>query len=57
MLGYGREVEVVEPAALREEIRAEAEAVSQNLGPRRRPPIAVTFPDRVRRYKNARARR
>jgi predicted DNA-binding transcriptional regulator YafY len=35
ILGFGREAEVVEPAALREAIRQEAEAVAQALGPSR----------------------
>jgi predicted DNA-binding transcriptional regulator YafY len=36
ILGYGVEAEVVEPAGLREALRAEAEALSAMLAPRRR---------------------
>ena len=41
ILGYGTEAEVVEPAALREAIRREAEALASKLLPGRRSPVAV----------------
>jgi predicted DNA-binding transcriptional regulator YafY len=43
ILGFGPEAEVVEPAALREALRRDAEALAQRLAPRRRPPSAASL--------------
>jgi predicted DNA-binding transcriptional regulator YafY len=51
VLSYGPEVEVLEPASLREEIRKEAEAVARTLAPGRRPPVAVSSSVTDQRYK------
>lgn len=52
ILGYGTQAEIVEPAALREAIRREAEAVAALLVPGRRP-LAATRPGEGGRAKRA----
>lgn len=44
ILGYGVQAEVLEPASLREALRAEAEAMVKRLAPRRRPLAASSLP-------------
>jgi predicted DNA-binding transcriptional regulator YafY len=52
ILGYGVQAEVLEPASLREALRAEAAALAERLGPRRRP-LAVAEAPRARRSSRA----
>ena len=42
ILGFGSEAEVMEPAALREALRLDAEALARKLAPQRRPPVHVS---------------
>jgi len=49
ILGFGHEAEVVTPAALREALRRETEALARSLVPRRLPPAAVPGPPLERR--------
>ena len=44
LLGFGSEAEVIEPAALREALRLEAEALARKLAPARRSPRAISLP-------------
>ena len=44
ILGFGSEAEVLEPAALREALRRDAEALARNLAPQWRPPVPVPLP-------------
>jgi len=53
VLGFGREVQVLEPTALRDAIRGEAEALLRQPGAQRRPAIAAPRP--VRRPPRAKA--
>jgi hypothetical protein len=41
ILGYGVQAEVLEPASLREALRAEATALADRLAPQRRPLAAA----------------
>ena len=43
ILGFGSEAEVLEPAALRETLRQDAEALARRLAPRRVPPAAIAL--------------
>jgi predicted DNA-binding transcriptional regulator YafY len=49
VLGYGVQAEVIEPASLREALRAKAEALAARLGPGR-PPLAAAPPSRESRF-------
>jgi predicted DNA-binding transcriptional regulator YafY len=42
ILGYGRDVELVEPAMLREQLRADAESAARRLAPMRKPAAAIS---------------
>lgn len=44
ILGFGSETEVLEPAALRDALRREAEALARKLAPQRRLPMRVPLP-------------
>jgi hypothetical protein len=58
ILGYGTDAEVVEPDALREALRQEAESLARVLTPGRRPLAAVApAPRPERRGRPARAKR
>ncbi|MFQ5897857.1 MAG: helix-turn-helix transcriptional regulator [Candidatus Methylomirabilia bacterium] len=43
LLGFGSDAEVIEPAALREALRAQAEALVRKVTPIRRPPRAISL--------------
>ena len=48
LLGFGPDAEVVEPGALREALRLQAEATARNMAPTKRPPQAVRLPESAR---------
>ena len=45
ILGFGSEAEVLEPAALREALRRDAEALAKKLAPQRVPPAPMSLPE------------
>ncbi len=45
ILGFGSEAEVLEPAALREALRRDAEVLAKRLAPRRVPPAPMSLPE------------
>jgi predicted DNA-binding transcriptional regulator YafY len=51
ILGFGSEAEVLEPAALREALRRDAEALARRLAPQRMPPAATPSPRRPQRVR------
>jgi predicted DNA-binding transcriptional regulator YafY len=54
ILGYGVQAEVIEPAAMREALRAEAQALMERLAPTRRPlKVAPAAPARLPRERRA----
>jgi hypothetical protein len=57
ILGYGTDAEVMEPDALREALRQEAESLARTLMPGRRPLAAVVPAPRPERRGRARAAR
>ncbi len=44
ILGFGPEAELLEPAALREALRRDAEALARKLVPQRMPPVSIGLP-------------
>ncbi|OGK81758.1 MAG: hypothetical protein A2X53_13115 [Candidatus Rokubacteria bacterium GWA2_70_23] len=52
ILGYGVQAEVLEPAAMREALQREAEALAERLAPRRKPLATAPEDGRDRRRRS-----
>jgi predicted DNA-binding transcriptional regulator YafY len=53
ILGYGAQAEVLEPAAMREALQREAQALAERLAPRRKPLAVVPERGRPARRRSA----